>query len=80
MAARKNERKPPVPEQMSFEQCVEELESIVEKIESGEFGLEESLARRRRGDALIKRCRAILDVAEQEIRQISAEGKAANDD
>jgi len=80
MAAKKREKSTPEPEKLSFEQCVEELEAIIEKIESGAFGLDESLERRRRGDALIKRCRAILDTAEQEIRQISAEEKAAGDD
>lgn len=55
---------------MSFEEAMEELEAIIEHIERGEIGLEESLIQRRRGDALVKRCRAVLDAAEQEIQQI----------
>ncbi len=58
---------------MSFEAAVEELESIVERIEQGEIGLEEALSQRKRGDALIKRCRRILDTAEQELKQADAE-------
>ncbi len=65
---------PPAPAKMSFEQAVEELERIIERIEEGRIGLEDSLAERRRGDALIKRCRSILDAAEQELQQIRPDG------
>jgi exodeoxyribonuclease VII small subunit len=57
-------------EKLSFEQAVAEMESIIEQIERGEIGLEESLKQRKRGDQLIKRCRAILDAAEQELEEI----------
>jgi len=57
------------PEKLTFEQAVAELESIIEQIEQGEIGLEESLKQRKRGDGLIKRCRAILDAAEQELEE-----------
>ncbi len=78
--ARKKASTQPAPEKMSFEQAVEELELIIERIEEGRIGLEERLAERRRGDALIKRCRSILDVAEQELRQIRPEeGAEASD-
>ncbi len=70
----------PTPESMSFEHAVEELESIIERIEQGQIGLEESLAQRRRGDALIKRCRSVLDAAEQELAQITAEERAPQDE
>ena len=65
---------PPAPAKMSFEQAVEELELIIERIEEGRIGLQESLTERRRGDALIKRCRSILDTAEQELQQIRPDG------
>lgn len=58
------------PEKLAFEQAVAELESIIERIEQGEIGLEESLKQRQRGDKLIKRCRAILDAAEQELEEV----------
>ena len=77
--ARRNQTVP-TPESLSFEQAVEELESIIERIEQGQIGLEESLAQRRRGDALIKRCRSVLDAAEQELAQITAEERAQVDE
>lgn len=57
---------------MSFEQATEELEAIINRIEEGEIGLEQSLAERKRGEHLIRRCRAILDAAEQELEQAAA--------
>lgn len=57
---------------LSFEQAVERVERIVQRIESGEAGLEESIAEYERGVALIKRCREILDKAEQRIEELSA--------
>ena len=64
------------PKQMSFEQAVGELESIIERIEQGEVGLEQSLDEYRRGGTLIKRCRDILDVAEQQIQKMTAQETA----
>ncbi len=67
--ARKTRDARPDPAKMRFEEATGELESIIERIEQGDLGLEESLAERRRGDELIKRSRAILDAAEQELDQ-----------
>ena len=58
---------------LSYEQALAELESIIERIEKGEVGLEESLKQYTRGAALLKRCRGILDTAEQQIEQLTAE-------
>lgn len=58
---------------MGYEQAVEALESIIERIESGEIGLEASLAEYRRGVALVRHCRSILDSAEQQVRMLSLE-------
>ncbi|MCZ6837484.1 MAG: exodeoxyribonuclease VII small subunit [Planctomycetota bacterium] len=79
MPTKKTTKKPSQALKLSYEECVEELEGIVEKIESGEIGLQESLAQRKRGDELIKRCRTILDEAEQELRQINAEGESTDE-
>lgn len=77
MPAKKTSNKtPPDPKQMSFEQAVQELESIIERIEQGEVGLEQSLDEYRRGGMLIKRCRDILDVAEQQIQKMTAQETA----
>ena len=72
-AKKPSPRTRPDPKQMSFEKAVQELESIIERIEQGEVGLEQSLDEYRRGDTLIKHCRGILDVAEQQIEKLTQE-------
>lgn len=59
-------------EAMTYEEAVKQLESILEKIESGEIGLEASIQEYERGVGLIKRCRSILDQAEQRIEHLDA--------
>lgn len=64
----------PDPQEMSYEQAMAELETINDRIERGEIGLEESLAAYRRGVALAKRCNTILESAEQELKKIKPGG------
>ena len=63
----------------TFEESVAQLEQIVAAIESGQVGLEESLAKYEQGMALVKKCRAILDGAEKRIELLTqtADGLAA---
>ena len=61
-----NQQKPP-----AFEDALEELEAIVEKMEDGEPSLEESLKLFERGMDLTRRCQAALDDAEQRIRTLA---------
>lgn len=63
----------------SFEHSLEEVESIIEAIESGEVGLEKSLAEYERGVKLLKRCREILTSAEQRIESLSKDLKESGD-
>lgn len=56
---------------LTFEQALAQLESIVDRIESGEVGLETALAEYEKGVALLKRCRSILDHAEQRITELT---------
>jgi exodeoxyribonuclease VII small subunit len=56
-----------------FEQAVAELESIVQRMESGSLTLEESLAAYRRGAALVARCRSALADAQQQVRILEGE-------
>lgn len=56
-----------------FEEAVEQLEQIIEQIESGEVGLEESLLRYEQGMKLIARCQAILNKAQQRIAELTAD-------
>jgi len=59
------------PQQLSFEQAISQLEQLIEKIESGEVGLEEALKHYEHGTELIKRCRSILDAAEKRIAELT---------
>lgn len=53
--------------EMKFEQAVEKLEEIVDKLESGEIGLDESLKEYEEGTKLLKFCTAKLDEVEKKI-------------
>lgn len=66
------------PKELDYEQAVEHLEAIVEQIESGRIGLEDSIKAYERGVALVARCRQILDRAEQKI--IELDGSALSSD
>jgi len=59
---------------MTFEEALGKLEQLVEQIESGQIGLEESIARYEEGTKLVKQCRKILDAAEKKI-QLLAKGE-----
>lgn len=59
-------------ENLTFEQAVERLEAIIGRIESGEVGLEQSIREYEHGVALLKRCRAILETAEQRVEELTA--------
>ena len=56
---------------MSFEDALKELERIVDKLEKGTVGLEESIAIYARGEALKTHCNDLLRNAEQRIVKIS---------
>ena len=55
----------------TFEEALQELEQILAEIESGEMGLEESLAKYERGNFLIHHCRGVLNTAERQIELLS---------
>ncbi|HRW58779.1 MAG TPA: exodeoxyribonuclease VII small subunit [Chlamydiales bacterium] len=52
---------------LSFEQSFEKLETILEKMNSNEITLDESLNLFEQADALIKNCNQKLNAAEQKI-------------
>jgi len=58
----------------SFEAALQELERIVQAMESGNAPLEESLASYERGMALLKQCQEALAGAEQKIRILEGQG------
>lgn len=56
--------------ELSFEQALAELESIVGKLESGQAPLEESIALYGRGAALRAHCEAKLEAARLRVEKI----------
>ena len=62
---------------LSFERAMEELETIVTRLEGGKVPLEESVAIYERGEALKKRCEELLRQAEARVEKITldASGK-----
>jgi exodeoxyribonuclease VII small subunit len=62
-------------EELNYEQALEELETIVTGLESGEHPLDEALALFERGQALYQRCTELLDKAELKIQQLTEEGE-----
>jgi exodeoxyribonuclease VII small subunit len=50
---------------------MEQLESIVERVEEGQVGLEQALAEYERGVGLVKRCREVLQRAELRVEELS---------
>ncbi len=51
-----------------LEQSLEEVSSLIDKMEQGELTLEQSLAHFERGVVLIKHCQTILQEAEQKVK------------
>jgi exodeoxyribonuclease VII small subunit len=58
---------------LTFEQAIQQLKGIVDRIEQGEIPLQDSLEQYEKGMALIKHCRDILQKAEKRIEKISKE-------
>jgi exodeoxyribonuclease VII small subunit len=57
-------------EELSFENALEELEEIVNKLESGELSLGESLAKFERGVKFSRFCSQTLKQAEEKVEMI----------
>ena len=57
--------------QPSFEQALDKLEGIVHRLEQGEIGLNEALARYGQGVKLLRRCYELLEKAERRIELLS---------
>jgi exodeoxyribonuclease VII small subunit len=54
----------------SYEKQVEELESIIEEMESGEISIDQLSAKVKRAAQLIKSCREVLENTESEVDEI----------
>ncbi|MDQ6960218.1 MAG: exodeoxyribonuclease VII small subunit [Mariprofundaceae bacterium] len=53
---------------LNFEQALKRLNALVEKLESGQLPLEESVAAFEEGVKLTRHCEALLDSAEQRLQ------------
>lgn len=58
------------PKNLKFEQAMERLDAIVEAMESGEIGIEESISKYEEAMQLAAHCRKVLEDSEQRIKQI----------
>lgn len=75
MSVKKRERPEASPEpsaEAPFEASLERLTGIVEKLENGELGLEESLALFEEGVRLARSAQTRLDVAEKRVEELIA--------
>jgi exodeoxyribonuclease VII small subunit len=62
-----NDSKEPLPD---FEKSLAELEALVERLESGELSLDESLRQFKRGVELTRHCQGVLDKAQQTVEKL----------
>lgn len=59
---------------MKFEAALEELESLVAQMESGNLSLDDSLKAFERGIALTRRCSSALKEAELKVKSLTEDG------
>jgi exodeoxyribonuclease VII small subunit len=57
-------------EELSYEQALQELEELVNKLESGENDLEMTLLYFERGQSLASHCISLLDEAELKVEEV----------
>lgn len=72
------EERAPDAEERTFEECLEALEGVVERIESGELNLEDSLATFEKGVRLVQTCNRKLGEVERRVEVLTrdSEGRA----
>ena len=68
MAEKKPKQETPEP---TFEEALAEVEAIIERIETGQSGLERSIGEYEKGVRLLARCRGLLKDAEQRIEDVT---------
>lgn len=62
--------KPKKPEDLSYEEAFDELEDLVEQLESGDLKLEDALAAFERGQVLAARCSELLEQAQLRLKEL----------
>jgi len=61
-----------------FEKALEELEVLVEQLESGDLSLDQSLQQFKRGVELTRHCQGVLERAQQAVEQLLDPADAAS--
>ena len=59
-------------EELNFSQALQQLETLLAQLESGEIELEEAMELFEQGSALAERCREMLANAEQRLEELAA--------
>ncbi|MEN9503207.1 MAG: hypothetical protein RI964_2492 [Pseudomonadota bacterium] len=67
-----------MPQQPTFETAMAELETLVQRMESGELSLEASLKEFERGVQLTRFCQEALKAAEQRVKLVSGDGQTSD--
>jgi exodeoxyribonuclease VII small subunit len=62
-------------ENLSYEVAYQQLESIIEQLESGELSLEKSVGLYEQGQLLSTHCQKLLEDAELKIKQVDDTGE-----
>ena len=63
----------PPAEELSYEQALAELETIVASLEGNRLSLEDAMALFERGQSLTKHCLELLDNAELRVKKLSGD-------
>lgn len=71
-------KKPPDVDELTFEQALEEIETITRELESGNLTLEESLRKYERGVGLLRRCYDLLREAETRVEMLMGVDEKGN--
>jgi len=58
-------------EELNFSQALQQLETLLAQLESGEIELEEAMELFEQGSALAERCREMLANAEQRLEELA---------
>jgi exodeoxyribonuclease VII small subunit len=70
----------PADAHLSYEAALQELETLVSRMDAGQMPLDELLTGYQRGAALLKICRDKLAAVEQQIKLIDAKAQASGDE
>ena len=65
--------------ELTYEQAMEQLETITAKLEDGSLPLQDALQYYEKASGLIRFCSAQLDAAEQKITELAAGGEQDHD-